>query len=172
VTLKWTVPELLKARNEGLMIDETLSLQDLSNRDDEVRRVSPVHVSGYAEISRTKATFYITVKGEMVLPCSVTLEDVPFPFHFNMSETFLWEASPGDDGDEDEEEIHDVKDQTIDLIPYIEEAILVEKPIRVISEKAKNIPRPQGEGWEFLSEGNRKQQIDPRLAKLKDLLDD
>ncbi|WEG11679.1 YceD family protein [Pullulanibacillus sp. KACC 23026] len=172
MTLKWTVPELVKYRNDGLMIDETLSLQeDLTNRDREIRQVSPVNVSGYAEISRSKASFYLTVKGEMVLPCSITLEDVPFPFHIQMSDTFHWDASFSEE-DHVDEETHEVVDQTIDLVPYIEEAILVEKPIRVISEKAKELPLPSGKGWDFVADGNRKQQLDPRLAKLKELLDD
>ncbi len=172
MTLKWTVPELIKERNEGLMIDETLSLQDLSSRDSEVRQILPVHVTGFAKIDRTKATFYLTVTGEMVLPCSITLEDVPFPFRIQMSEAFLFNSTSEVDEEDQADEVHDVLDQTIDLVPYIEDAILVEKPIRVISEKAKNMPRPTGEGWDFLTEENRKQQMDPRLAKLKELLDD
>ncbi|HEX6923401.1 MAG TPA: YceD family protein, partial [Bacillales bacterium] len=67
-------------------------------------------------------------------------------------------------------EIHDIEGEIIDLLPYVKEAILVEKPIRVVGENEE--PLSSGNGWEVVSEEQQKNRIDPRLKKLEKLLDD
>ncbi|MBM7644247.1 uncharacterized protein JOD45_000440 [Scopulibacillus daqui] len=170
MALKWTVPELLQYKSEGLTLDETIHLTDLPSLDSEVRGVSPVDVNGVVEFSKEAITFHLTIKGEMVLPDSVTLEDVNYPFHIHTSETFLLNHS-AEIEEADHEVVHDIEENTIDLIPFIKEAILVEKPIRIVSDRNEN-PRYSGEGWDFVTEEERKKRIDPRLEKLKKFFDE
>mgnify|MGYP001954880707 CR=1 FL=1 len=171
MVLKWSVPDLKMHRDENLEIDETISIDDLKERDPEVRNISPVRITGYASIKREAVTFYITIEGEMTLPCSVTLEDVLYPFHMHTSETFRFDQTLSDE-DVDGEEVHDVDGDIIDLIPYIKEEILVQKPIRVVSDKVSETPHLKGNGWELLTKESQKDHIDPRLEKLKQFFDE
>ncbi|TCP30480.1 uncharacterized protein EV207_1058 [Scopulibacillus darangshiensis] len=166
MTLKWTVPELLQYKHEGLTFQEKVSLPDMKEIDPEVRSITPVDVQGVVEYAKQSITFHLTLVGQMILPCAITLEDVEHPFHIHTSETFLLDSSAEID-EADHEVVHDVEDNIIDLKPYIAEAIIVEKPMRVVSDKAKQQPKPEGEGWELVTEEERKNQIDPRLEKLK-----
>jgi len=171
MVLKWSVPELLKHREDSLEVNETISIDDLKQRDFEVRDVSPVKVTGLGSIKWGVVTFNITIEGALTLPCSVTLDDVLYPFHIHTSETFrLSSRITGEDvvG----EEVHDVENQIIDLKPYIVEEILVQKPIRVVSDKVKETPHLKGNGWELMTEEVQRNHIDPRLEKLKQLFND
>ncbi|WP_085524087.1 YceD family protein [Tuberibacillus sp. Marseille-P3662] len=171
MTLKWSVPDLMPYKNEGLTLDETIELPEMSEQDDEIRDLSPIRITGFAEVKARLISFHLTLKGKMVLPCSITLKNVDQPFEVHTSETFRLDSSL-DLEDGHGEEIHDVDNQVIDLIPFIKEAILVEKPIRVVSEEAKNQPKPEGKGWEVVTDEERKNRIDPRLEKLKQFYDD
>ncbi|WKB34926.1 YceD family protein [Terrilactibacillus sp. S3-3] len=112
-----------------------------------------MEVKGFVEFSKQSLTFHLWIEGTMVLPCALTLKDVDYPFHIHTSETFLLNASASIN-EADDEWVHEIKDDHIDLVPYIVEAILVEKPMRVVSEEAKAEPDnlPSGEGWELVTE--------------------
>lgn len=169
MTLKWSVPDLLEHQRNGLTIDTTVSIEGLQDRDEEIRGTSPVHVTGYVDFNRNTVTFFLTISGKLTLPDALTLEDVDYPFHIQTSEMFRLNSQVPlpDDVDEDFE-VHDVEANTIDLLPFIKEAILVEKPIRVVSEEGENRPSPNGNGWELVTESERSGQMDPRFEKLKE----
>ncbi len=98
----------------------------------------------------------LNLKGKMVLPCSLTLEPVDFPFTLEIEENL-------------NEMIENFKknQKTIDILPIIWENILMEIPMKVVSPKAKNI-KTKGEGWELITDSELK--ANNSLAKLKDLL--
>lgn len=162
--LKWNLRQLEQLKDTGLSFDETLDLSDLKERDPEVRDISPVQVTGSAVFEGKKISFLLEIKGKMVLPSSKTLEDVDYPFHLHTVEIFRLNPSVEEEG------IHDIEDGTVDLLPYVKEAILVEKPIRVVGENEK--PLASGNGWDLVSEEQQRNRIDPRLEKLQELLDD
>ena len=95
----------------------------------------------------------LTIKGQMTLPCNLTLEPVDYPFSLEIEENL--------------NEIIENSQKTIDILPIIWENILMEIPMRVISPKAKNM-KTKGEGWELITDS--KKQANNSLAKLKDLL--
>lgn len=167
ISLKWTLQQLEKLKETGLSFDETVEVSGLSKRDPEIRKVSAVRVVGRTVFEKDKISFLLQISGNMVLPSSKTLEDVEYPFDLQTVEVFRLDASLHS---EDEEEIHDVEGETIDLLSYVKDAILVEKPIRVTS--GHEDPLSSGKGWELVSEGQQKKRIDPRLKKLEKLLDD
>jgi uncharacterized protein len=73
----------------------------------------------------------------------------------------------------DEENLHSVEGHFLDLMPYIQEQILLEKPIKVVAgpnAPDKKAP-PEGEGWQVVTEEDRKNRIDPRLADLAKFFD-
>ncbi|MBS4193878.1 YceD family protein [Lederbergia citri] len=174
--MKWTVLQLQKFRDVELEIDQIVDVsRDLKQKDPEIRDVSSIHVTGTARIDSQKAEFHLHLTGNLILPCSRTLVDVVYPINIHSTETFI--LKPVEYSPIDEEEIHEPNEGTVDLIPVIEELILLEVPLQVISDDAKNTESLQsGKDWEVMTEDQfkREQQkttrIDPRLAGLAALL--
>ena len=98
----------------------------------------------------------INIKGKMTLPCSLTLEEVEYPFDINVIENLS-----------EIDENYKKSEKTIDILPIIWENILMEIPMKIVSPKAKNM-KTKGEGWELITDSEDKGNHS--LAKLKDLL--
>lgn len=172
--MKWSITELRKKREKSFTIDETVEMPELTQMDEQIRDISPVHVTGRADISSEKITFHLHVTGQFVLPCARTLVDVPYPFAIDSTEVFLLKDLP--EYESKDEDIHKVHGDTVDLLPVIKEMLLSEVPMQVISEEAKKKELPSGKGWKLLTEDQllkeQNEKIDPRLAKLADLFAD
>lgn len=166
--MKWSIVQLKKFQNKGIEIDETIDMEQLKMRDPQIRSISPIHIKGRVDIGSNRATFHLQITGEMILPCSRTLEDVKYPIDIHTKETFLFQASDYEFESEDEEP-HPIQGDVIDLKPIIEEILLLEIPMQVYSEDVLNKPTmtQSGKGWELIEEKEiNKDKIDPRLAGL------
>ncbi|MBS4217858.1 DUF177 domain-containing protein [Bacillus sp. FJAT-49711] len=177
--MRWTVLQLQKFRDVELKIDEKVDVSnDLRQRDLEIRDASPIHVKGTARIDSQKAVFHLHLTGNLILPCSRTLVDVTYPIDIFSTETFILKPLGFEYSSDEEQEIHEANEGVVDLIPVIEELILLEIPMQVISEDAKNKETLQsGQDWEVMTEDQfkleqQKPKIDPRLAGLAALLKD
>ncbi|MGG3988634.1 YceD family protein [Bacillus smithii] len=173
IFLKWSIAQLRKNRDD-FIIDETVEIPELKQMDEQIRDLSPVHITGRADISSEKVTFHLHITGQFILPCARTLEDVPYPFVINSTEIYVLKEWPGQDWED--EDVHKVQGDTLDLLPVIKEMLLAEVPLQVISEDAKKKELPSGKDWKLLTEDQLLQEesekIDPRLAKLADLFAD
>ncbi len=152
-------------QSKGLKINEEIDLSDLVRTHSDIRDISPVSVKGRADISSTKVTFHLSISGSMVLPCSRTLVDVPYPFSIDTTETFL--LKPADY--ETEEDFYIPEGDVIDLTTIIKEIIVVEIPMQVFCDDVTNEEgaAPQaGKDWEVVSEEDQNNKVDPRLAGL------
>lgn len=126
-----------------------------------LRRLENVEgrIAFYYDLSDKLRVSY-QVAGEMICPDAITLEDVPVPFEV----------------DEDEAVVFDPKEEgfLLDTDRECEEVvlsiILSEVPIKVV--KNEKIEYSRGDGWSFVSEkdyeASKKDEIDPRLQKLKE----
>lgn len=167
--MKWTIQQLNTLKNKGLKIDEVVDVSDLKQANSEIRDISVIHVQGEGIFSNHSVTFSLQIKGEMVLPCSRTLADVQFPFQIETTEIFKLHDWIGFEGDD---EVHDLENDTVDLIPYIKQAILLEIPLQIFSEGKEGEAPQSGSDWELLTEENKKERIDLRLADLAKFFDD
>ena len=99
----------------------------------------------------------------MIVPCSITLEDVEYDFHTKSLEVFSFDKT-------EDEDVHEVKGDVVELLPVIFQLILMEVPLKVVKEGIKEYPK--GDGWEVVKEEDytksKNDDIDPRLAKLKE----
>ncbi len=84
----------------------------------------------------------------MILPCSITLEDVAYPFNINIDEALTEE-------DVKEENFIKIINKSIDIIPIIWQNIVMEVPLKVTSQKAESL-KLRGEGWELIKEDENK----------------
>ncbi|MCY9268213.1 YceD family protein [Bacillus licheniformis] len=165
--MKWTIHQLNQMPKKDFEFDETVDLSELF-QSSEIRSISPVRVKGRAEIRSKQAAFDFTISGEMILPCSRTLVDVRYPFSISTKELFIFHKTE----EMEDEDIHIVEDDLIDLTPVVKEEILLEIPMQIFCEsvqKEEGAPQ-EGKDWQVITEDDRKDRIDPRLAGLGKLL--
>ena len=162
--MKWTLSQLQTLRNKNCVIDEIVSVDNIMEVEPSIRKVSPIHVTGSFSMDATKVTFQLTIEGELTLPCSRTLVDVIYPVKVDTVEVFLYRTTY----EELDEEVHQVVGDSIDLLPIIEEILILEVPIQVFSENVGEIDATMqsGNDWAVVTEQDLKNRIDPRLAKL------
>ena len=105
----------------------------------------------------------LSVEGIMVLPCAITLKPVNYPFSIEISGEI-------DELMENFEEKERNFKNSIDILPIIWENILMEIPMRVVSEEARNSDiNMEGNGWKFVTE---EEEVRSPLSELMDYLDD
>jgi uncharacterized protein len=163
--LKWSISQLNQLQSKGLKIEEEVDLSDLVISHQDIRDISPVSVSGRADISSSKVTFHLSISGSMVLPCSRTLVDVQYPFSIDTTETFLLKPADYDM----EEDFHLADGDIVDLTPILKEILILEIPMQVFCEDVTNEEgaAPQsGKDWEVITEDDQNNKVDPRLAGL------
>ena len=133
-----------RSTNEFLY-KNTIVLDEALYKNTDIRKLSPVEVS--ADIKRITDTSYkmsLEIKGEMTLPCSITLNDVIYPFDIKT------EVKLSNEDEEDEEYVKIIQNN-IDIIPIIWQNIVLEIPLRVVSEDVSDSP-VSGEGWKLIRE--------------------
>lgn len=159
--------DLIRLNNnieKTIPVNETysFSLDELSGTD--LLKLDDVQINGEMfKNSLGNIELNADVEGVMVLPCAITLKPVDYPFSINISGELveLFEEF-------DENQIN--FQNTIDILPIIWENILMEIPMRVVSDEAKNTDiNMSGDGWKFVTEEDEK--LSP-LSELMDIIND
>lgn len=167
IFLKWTKSELLQAKDNTIYFDEQIEFDAAAiSKISHLRKLHDVTVSGdiHYDDSSELVVANIEIEGVMILPCSITLEDVEHSFHTASTEVYSFVK-----GNEDED-VHETKGDIVELYPVIFQLIVMEIPYKVVKEGL--IDYPKGNGWEVVKEedyvASKKDAIDPRLAKLRE----
>lgn len=137
---------------------EIMVSDDMLNGTD-IRKISPIKVSGYISNNDEDYELNINVTGTMILPCARTLKDVEYPFNIDIDEII---------GENDDNSLEIIQNR-LEIFPIIWQYILVDVPLRVLHPDAKE-ESLEGDGWRLITEDDEKEVIDPRLAKLKDYI--
>lgn len=169
--MKFSITEIRNKAFEGPFIfDQTVDVSGLAaSKKNDIKQIDPVQVKGMCTVDKDELIFSFSIIGNMILPCARTLVDVPYSFHIDVTEVFT--TSSQIDEEDEENGVHQIFGETLDLKPYIKENIILETPYRVFSnEKALE----KGEGWTFYLEDEHQElkqdKVDPRLEKLQRLL--
>ena len=165
--MKWTLAWLSKNAHPDFTFDEAITFDPkLIKATKNLIDLKDVRVSGTGNFDEEAAKVHLVfkVKGVMVLPCAITLE--PIEHHFNVDYDDWFSFNATDVG----QDLEVVKGDELDIIALVYELIVISIPLKVVKEGAKY---PQSNGnWSVVTEDelkSRKQDdIDPRLAKLKD----
>ena len=139
------VTRLQNRSTNEFLYKNTIVLDETLYKNTDIRKLSPIEVS--ADIKRITDTSYkmsLEIKGEMTLSCSITLNDVIYPFDIKT------EVKLSNEDEEDEEYVKIIQNN-IDIISIIWQNIVLEIPLRVVSEDANNSP-VSGEGWKLIRE--------------------
>ncbi|RDW18456.1 hypothetical protein CWR48_12875 [Oceanobacillus arenosus] len=170
--MKFPLSQIKKsAYNEPFKFDDYVDVSELEMMNNDIRKIQPVRVHGYCSEQGEQILCSLEIEGEMILPCARTLVDVPYPFKIKTTEVFT--TSSYHSTEEEEDEIHPVNGEVLDLTPYIKENILLEIPFRVFSDEANPVDAApvKGMDWEFVAEEKKEKTIDPRFQKLASLLE-
>lgn len=173
--MKWSIHQLQRYRQGAMPLDEAVDLESVKKRNPEIRNITPVRVTGSCTIGSKKLICRFRLEGTLTLPCSRTWEDVELPFLIEADEQFSWdeEVLAADD------EIHPVVGEVVDLTPVFEELVLLEVPLQIYGESAKDMQEAEGKGWSYATDEVynarlRKEletKVDPRFAGLAKLFE-
>lgn len=135
--------DLFKLNNfNSVSIDENISIPeeyDLNKAG--IRRIENLHVSGTISIDYAdEIVTDLTVTGDFILPCAVSLEDVLYPINVKIEENIG-----------KFEDFYNKNKNTLDILPFIWENIVSEVPIRVVKDEYKDL-KQSGNGWEVISD--------------------
>ena len=140
-------------------LDEDIFINEDYYKNTDIRKLKDIHVNGEIKIDYDDfINLNLQIDGIMVLPCAKTLKDVVYKFNTVIEETIG-----------KFEEIYKNNKNTLEITDILWENIVLEIPIRVVSSDIMP-SNTSGDGWELVDEN--KKEIDPRLAKLTELLDD
>lgn len=169
------VRKCLELKGQSLALEHTYKLPQLLTRNKQLLQIKPVHFVGQGEMQAGILAVTGTLSGTFTLACSRCLSDIESEFSQEVEERFNIHAKlDGLPEDDEESDIHEVVGQEIDLLPYIEEAVMVSIPFVPLcsedEECKKNLPQ-EGKNWTLLTEEGNKDRIDPRLADLAKFFD-
>ena len=141
-------------------VNESYQFNDEELKTLEISALDDLKVEGIISLDALKEIYIdLTITGTMVIPCAVTLKPVNYPFEIIISDT-LEEISTN------LEKKCQKSQNILDIFPIIWENVLMEVPMRVVSDEAKNY-QISGDGWSFNSDDD---EGNSELSKLKDLL--
>lgn len=134
--------DLFKLNNYNhLDIDGDVDFPQEMYKGVDVRNITNAKVSGYIDISlEDEVEVNLLVSGTFILPCAISLEDVPYDFEVNIEENL---------GKFDN--FYKIGQNTLDILPFIWENIVSEVPIRVV-KKGVTYKNTSGNGWQLVSE--------------------
>ena len=158
--------EVQTLKNHGvneIEIDEVITFSEAQIKEADLLDLKDVHLLGtVTKLENEDYYLEATLSGIMVLPCAITLKPVDYEFSISIDGNV---ASMLEEIDENYEKV----ENTIDILPIIWENILMEIPLRVVSEEAQDVSL-HGDGWRLITEKEDNLELNPELQKLKDLL--
>lgn len=160
--------QLLQLRGGKFPIDETVKL-NLARKHQQLISAEPARFTG--EAYTTSGLFIVEgrVSGELTMECARCLVKFPYRYDVAIKETFMDENQIEFDVDE-EMEIHPLEDDEIDIIPYLEAALLLSLPHTLVcGEDCKGLCPECGTNRNEKDCGCVVERIDPRLAVLGEL---
>ena len=134
--MKIDLRKLYALKQLNISADIDLSNCDYSKMN--IKEIKSMSIAGDARINyEDNIELELDIKGEIIMPCAITLEDVLVPINTHISEEIM-ENTLGNDF-------------FLDLFDILWENIVLEVPIRVTKPGAK-LESQKGNGWEIVSE--------------------
>ena len=141
--MEFDLRRLMSNIDDEVVIDTTYSFNEDELKGSGLLKLDNVSINGnITKDSLNNLVINVDIKGTMVLPCSITLKPVDYPFNINVNgniEDMLEEMGKFD------KKIQN----TLDILPIIWENILLEIPIRAVNE-GDTYETSSGDGWEIV----------------------
>ncbi|MBC2578956.1 DUF177 domain-containing protein [Clostridium sp. DJ247] len=163
--MKLDISDLLKKEKANKELHITLDQEKFYDGSEEIKLLKPVKLDG--GLSKTGDIITITgvINTVLELTCSRCLEKFSYGVNIDIEENFT-----NNTGVNKDEDIIFIDSDTIDITEIIENNIILTLPIkRLCREDCKGLCQQCGANWNFSTCDCKKDDIDPRLAKLKDM---
>lgn len=152
--------DLNKLITKDLIVDEDIIFENKSLING-LKDVKNAHYSGAIKLNEDEnIELDLLLTGKMILIDSITLNEIEKDFEIKIEETLSQE-------DDNFKEYFNNLQNTLDISEILWQNIVLEVPIRIRQDEEDIIL--EGEGWQLNK--NDEEEIDPRLAKLQELLD-
>lgn len=146
---------------ECIDIDKNVDITSIDLSNTNIRKLNNTYLKGkITRISDDTFSIIGVLSGTMVLPDDITLEDVDYNYEIQIDENF---------GENTENNIEIVQN-TIDILPFLWQNIIVEIPLKVVGDKSRN-KTTQGNGWRLISEDEVNTDNNSPFSDLQKLLD-
>ena len=153
---------LAELTNKSVTYDNDFVINADTYKEVGILDLKNLHVTGDISLnSVSMLAVNLIITGIMVIPDSVTTEPVDYPFTSKIEEEY-------DINDEFFLEYYQKEQNILDIMKILWENIVLEVPMRFTLAKDAHL---SGDGWSLGEDKNKDDQIDPRLAKLAELLD-
>ncbi|WP_178198421.1 YceD family protein [Ligilactobacillus sp. Marseille-Q7487] len=177
--MKWSWNELRQAGANPIQFETTLDVQDnLKARQADIIAVSSAEVKGMFSVDELGVLGYMRVKVKVTLPSTRSLKPADVCLDFDLTEHYVSRHDQDLSRFEDTDVVIVLDDDILDLNSVVEDNILLQIPMQVLTadEQREDAILPSGNDWNVVYEDQLKdqqeKQVDPRLAKLKDLFSD
>lgn len=149
-----------------VQLKETIDVTDLLKIRKDIIGSESLYMDGQAKY----VAGIIEVTGELTLPiefiCSRCLSQFCQKLHFPFKEVFTQNA---DQIDKEDDAVHLVSEDKVDLNPYVEENVFLGIPyIPICEENCKGLSPTTGLNLNIYPSEHKEERIDPRLAALAD----
>ena len=162
MNMEFNLLRLKNGLDKNIIIDMTYEFDKELLKQGNLLDLKDVIIQGYmTKDCLDNIILDVEVTGTMILPCAITLKPVNHPFEVKINgniEELMEEI------DENTKKI----ENTIDILPIIWENILMEIPMKVVSDD-ESLSTLKGDGWRVITEETQLEN-NSGLAKLKDLL--
>lgn len=147
--------------DKEIVVNEIYSFSEDDLSGSGVTSIDDVSINGTITLNAIDdIVLSLDIDGVMVIPCAITLKPVDYPFSISL------DGDLGEICDEISEK--DINSQNLlDILPIIWENILMEIPMRIVSEDAEKVTL-SGEGWKLITEDEESKNSG--LSNLNDLL--
>ncbi len=147
--------------NTRINYDEDIVIDKNIYYHKDIKEISNLHLKGDIYYNSMEVLeFNLELTGNMIIKDSVTLEDIDYPFDIKIEEEYEL-------NDEYFKEYYEKEQNILDIMTILWENIVLEVPISITNHKDIEL---SGEGWS-LGENKKVDEIDPRLAKLAEVLE-
>ena len=157
--------DLVRLRNKidkCINVSEVYSFSSDELKNTDVTSLDDVKIEGTITLDALDELYLnLEVNGTMIIPCAITLKPVKYPFNI------IIEGNLEEIGIEIDENDKKYKN-TLDILPIIWENILMEIPMRVVSDDVHDV-KTSGDGWRLITD-DEDVKVNTELSKLKDLL--
>ena len=131
-----------------VLIDSEINYDEIYYSNTNIIKISGVKILGnVTKMDTGELELNLKADGVMTLPCSVTLEPVDYPFSLTINEII------------DEKDENNLKKDanTLELKEYLWENIVVEIPLRIVSDNAYT-KEYKGNGWQLITDESQKEK--------------
>ncbi|TVX97715.1 YceD family protein [Cohnella terricola] len=159
----------LVSRQQPEHIQGALDLSDLFRDNSEYRLLAPIKYDLTAEASEDRIIVTGRLSCDVRMQCSRCLDPIEGTIDVPFEEQFRVVGDDEDESDDDDDEAVPVKEERIDLSPYIAEEFVVQLPFAPLcSDDCKGLCSECGTNLNEQSCGCNTEKIDPRMAALQD----